>query len=69
MVYNRDSLWFHLYLAYCRQIVDGDFARGFRWKAFQAQYRRRGLPDRSRLPPRGVRDALPHCRLPGLMPG
>ena len=26
MVYNRDSLWFHLYTAYCRQIVDGDFA-------------------------------------------
>ena len=31
MVYNRDSLWFHLYTAYCRQIVDGDFA-GLPWK-------------------------------------
>ena len=26
MVYNRDSLWFHLYTAYCRQIVEGAFA-------------------------------------------
>jgi SAM-dependent methyltransferase len=26
MVYNRDSLWFHLYTAYRRQILDGDFA-------------------------------------------
>lgn len=25
MVYNRHSLWFHLYTAYCRQIVDGAF--------------------------------------------
>lgn len=26
MVYNRQSLWFHLYTAYCRQLVGGDFA-------------------------------------------
>lgn len=26
MVYNRNSLWFHLYTAYRRQVVDGDFA-------------------------------------------
>lgn len=26
MVYNRNSLWFHLYTAYVRQIVQGDFA-------------------------------------------
>ncbi|HUQ32927.1 MAG TPA: class I SAM-dependent methyltransferase [Pyrinomonadaceae bacterium] len=25
MVYNRDSLWFHLYTAYVRMIVQGDF--------------------------------------------
>lgn len=25
MVYNRDSLWFHLYTAYQRQIIDGAF--------------------------------------------
>jgi hypothetical protein len=26
MVYNRNSLWFHLYTAYQRQIVDGAFS-------------------------------------------
>lgn len=26
MVYNRDSLWFHLYTAYARMIVEGAFA-------------------------------------------
>jgi len=26
MVYNRNSLWFHLYTAYVRQIVQGDFS-------------------------------------------
>jgi ubiquinone/menaquinone biosynthesis C-methylase UbiE len=26
MVYNRDSLWYHLYTAYRRQVLDGDFA-------------------------------------------
>jgi ubiquinone/menaquinone biosynthesis C-methylase UbiE len=26
MVYNRNSLWFHLYTAYCRQIVDRAYA-------------------------------------------
>ena len=26
MVYNRDSLWFHLYTAYVRMVVQGDFA-------------------------------------------
>jgi SAM-dependent methyltransferase len=26
MVYNRRSLWFHLYVAYVRMLIDGDFA-------------------------------------------
>ena len=35
MVYNRDSLWFHLYTAYQRMILDGDYAGLSVEEAFQ----------------------------------
>ena len=59
MVYNRDSVWFHLWVAYERMVLDGDFAERQRRGGVQAQHRRRGVPDLALLPGRGVRRDVP----------
>ena len=54
MVYNRDSVWRHLYVAYERMILERAFPGADLEEAFQAQHRRRRVPDLALLRGRGV---------------
>ena len=49
MVYNRDSLWFHLYTAYEKMIVDEALPRPRRGRGVPPQHRRPGVPDFAQL--------------------
>ena len=49
MVYNRDSVWFHLYTAYEKMIVEDAFPGARRARGVPAQHRRPGVPDLAQL--------------------
>ena len=50
MVYNRDSVWLHLYTAYERMIRDAAFDGTRRRGGLRPQHGRGGVPDLPLLP-------------------
>ena len=58
MVYNRESVWFHLYTAYEKMIVENAVPRPRRSRDVPAQHRRPGVPDLAQLSSDRVRRAL-----------
>ena len=71
MVYNRDSIWVHLYVPFVRQLAERIDAELRARRRVPAQHRRAGLSAFGLLPPRRVRGAggggrvrrdVPRCR-------
>ena len=55
MIYNRDSVWYHLYTAYIRMIVEGAFSGLTVEEAFARNTDWTAVPDRPLLQGRGLR--------------
>ena len=62
MVYNRDSVWLHLYTAYERMIIEGAFPGLDIHEAFAPQHRRAGVPDLACYARGGLPRAVPAWR-------